>query len=206
MKVKVAAMVILFGWSVALGQTANRPFVTPVVALSHYVLDGEPVTGPAFGLRIESREFGPSRIGVEFGAILRPSGTLLYQSDPFIYTQGSKLYQMQPPISSGAFRTTSYGIGLGYLGFDFRTYLVDGDFRPYVGIGAHLVGWSESTTYTGTIAPEVMTGFDLRVRDQLSAFVELDYLFGMPTLFGQRSSALTNIAAFAVGLSFTPRW
>ncbi|HTP79702.1 MAG TPA: hypothetical protein VMM57_04795 [Bacteroidota bacterium] len=203
---KLLAAGLLCAFGLANAQVSDRPTVTPMVSLSHYVLDGEPVTGPSVGLRFDSREIGASRFGFELGTILRPTGSLLYQSEPFIYTGGEKYYGLQPPISNGAFRTTSYGIGLGFIGVDFRTYLLEGDFRPYVGLGAHLVGWSEASTFTGTVAPEVMTGFDMRVRDQLSAFVEFDYLIGTPTLFGEKSATLSNIAAFAVGLNFAPRW
>ena len=192
--------------SIALGQYPNGPSFAPLAAVTHYVLDGESTTGPTFGLQYLTRETSSSRFSLFGGVTLRPDGYEYYRGDPFIYNEPMQPYRMAPPIYNGAERVSRFSLGLAFFGFDWRTYLADGSVRPYVGVGAQLVGWSYSSTYTGTILPEVKAGLDMHLTSGFTAFAEGQYSFGMPTLFGSRFSTLKELFSFGLGISFAPRW
>jgi hypothetical protein len=113
---------------------------------------------------------------------------------------------MQPPVYGGAVRATRFAFGLGFFGFDWRAYLTDGSVRPYLGVGAQLVSWSSSGSLTGTVIPDAKAGVDIHVSSGFNAFVEGQYSYGMPTIFGSRISNLKDLTIFAVGVSFAPRW
>ncbi len=191
---------------IALGQSSDRSSFSPIVGISHYVLDGNAITGPTMGLRYSFGEFSSNQISVFGGATLRRIGAGYYQTVPFIYSGESQPYSVQPPISDNAFPASRLAFGLAFAGFDWRRYLADGDVRPYLGVGAQLVSWSVSGTWTGAILPTADAGLDVRLSSGFSAFAEGQYAFGMPTVFGSRLSTLQNIFSFGVGVSFVPQW
>ncbi len=201
----VLTFLIVFS-GIALAQNPNRASFAPLVGVTHYILDGQATTGPAFGLQYFTREMSSSRFGLSGGVIWKSNGEEYYRTDPFIYSDPSQPYRMQPPMYDGAFRTSRFSLGLAFLGVDWRTYLADGSVRPYLGVGAQLVGWSYNSTYTGTIMPEAKAGLDVHLTSGFNAFAEGQYAFGMPTLFGSRVSSLNELFSFAVGISFAPRW
>jgi hypothetical protein len=192
--------------SIALGQNPRGASFAPLAAVTHYVLDGQSTTGPTFGLQYFTREISSGRFSLFGGVTLHSNGYEYYRSDPFIYTEPSQPYRMMPPIYNGAVRVSRFSLGLAFFGFDWRTYLADGSVRPYLGVGAQLVGWSYSSTYTGTILPELKAGLDMRLTSGFAAFAEGQYSFGMPTLFGSRFSTLKELFSFGVGISFAPQW
>ena len=192
--------------SIAFAQYPNRPSFEPIVGATNYVLDGQEYTGPTMGLRFLSSEFSFSKVSLFAGATLRPDGFGYYRTEPFIYHDESQPYQLQSPIYDGAVPGSRFAFGLAFVGIDWRTYLARGDVRPYVGVGAQMVSWSSSSTWTGTIVPTTNAGLEVHLSSGLSAFGEGEYGFGMPTLFGARNSSLKNLFSFGVGVDFVPRW
>jgi hypothetical protein len=203
---KYFAAFLLLVSGIAFGQNPNRPSVAPIVGISHYVLDNQAITGPTVGLRFLTREFSSSRFSVFGGATLRPNGFGYYRTAPFIYSAEPQPYRFQPPVYDGAVPSSRFALGLAFAGFDWRTYLADGSVRPYVGVGAQLVSWSSSSTWTGTIMPTANAGLDVHLTSGFSAFVESQYAFGMPTLFGSRISSLDNLFSFGLGVNFVHQW
>ncbi len=204
MKRLLICLIVFSG--IALGQNSKAPSFAPLAAVTHYDLDGQSITGPTFGLQYFTREISSGRFSLFGGVTFRPNGYDYYRSDPFIYNDPSQPYRMMPPIYNGAVRVSRFSLGLAFFGFDWRTYLASGSVRPYLGVGAQLVGWSSSSTYTGAILPEVKAGLDMHLTSGFSAFAEGQYSFGMPTLFGSRFSALKELFSFGVGVSFAPHW
>lgn len=191
---------------IALAQNPNRSSFAPIVGVTHYVLDDQAITGPTMGLRFLSREYSSTRFSVFAGATLRPNGFGYYRTEPFIYSDESQPYRLQPPVYGGAAPASRFAFGLAFVGFDWRTYLADGDVRPYLGIGAQVVSWSSSGSWTGAVLPAANAGLDVHLTSGFSAFAETQYAFGMPTLFGSRVSSLKNIFSFGLGVNFAPRW
>ncbi len=201
----VLMCLVLFS-GVALSQTSQRASFAPLVGVTHYLLDGQSTTGPTIGLQYFTREFASTRFSFFGGVTLKPSGYEYYRTDPFIYSDPSQPYRFQPPMYNGAMRMQRLSLGLTFFGFDWRAYLADGSVRPYLGVGAELVGWSYASTYTGAILPEAKAGLDVHLTSGVNAFAEGQYAFGMPTLFGSRTSSLSELFSFGVGVSFAPRW
>ena len=191
---------------VAVAQESHRLSISPIGAVSRYVLGDQITVGLMLGIRIQSREFSSNAIGMSLGVILRPNGFVEFGTEPFIYHNPQPLYQLQPPLASRVMRQTRFGLGLGFFGFDWRTYLADGDVRPYVGAGASLIGWPSADSYAGTISPDLHAGVDVHLSRGVNAFAEAQYLFGSPTLFGSSGAGLSNITTLALGVSFAPRW
>jgi len=204
--VKYSVLILLLVSSTAFAQDPNRSSFAPIIAVTHYVLDDQAFTGPTMGLRYLSREFSSSRFSLFAGATLRADGSGYYRAEPFIYSDDSQPYRLQPPVYSSAMPAYRFAFGLAFMGFDWRTYLANGDVRPYVGVGAQVVSWSASNTWTGTILPTVDAGLDVHLTSGFSAFAESEYAFGMPTLFGSRISTLKNLFSFGIGVDFAPRW
>lgn len=192
--------------SVAVAQDPNHQSIAPLVGVTHYVLDDQGYTGPTLGLRFMSREFSSSRVSIFAGATLRPDGVGYYHAQPFIYRDETQPYRLQPPVYSNAMPVNRFAFGLAFMGFDWRTYLAEGSVRPYIGVGAQIVSWSASSTWTGTIMPTADAGLDVHLSSGFSAFAEGAYAFGMPTVFGSRVSSLTNLFSLAVGVNFFPHW
>lgn len=203
---KYCVIILTLFASTALAQDPNRSSFAPIIGVTHYSLDDQAFTGPTMGLRYLSREFSFSRVSVFAGATLRPDGVGYYRTEPFIYSDESQPYRLQPPVYSGAVRGYRFAFGLAFMGFDWRTYLANGSVRPYVGVGAQVVSWSASSTWTGTIMPAVNAGLDVHLSSGFSAFAESQYAFGMPTLFGDRLSTLKHLFSFGVGVNFVPHW
>jgi len=201
----VLSFLVLFS-GVVLAQNPNRSSFAPLVGVSHYVLDGQPYTGPTMGLRFLTPEFSSSRMSLFAGATLRPNGFGYYRTEPFIYHDESQPYQLQSPVYDGAVPGSRFAFGLGFVGFDWRTYLAEGNVRPYLGVGAQLASWSSSSTWTGTIMPIADAGLDVHLSSGFNAFAESEYAFGMPTLFGSHLSTLNNLFSFGVAVTFVPRW
>ena len=191
---------------IAVAQNPNRPSFAPIVGITHYVLDDQGVTGPTMGLRYLTREFSSIRFSVFAGTTFRPNGFGYYGTEPFIYSDQSQPYRLQPPVSNGAMPSSRFAFGLAFVGFDWRTYFADGGVRPYLGVGAQVVSWSSNSTWTGTIMPTANAGLDVHLASGFSAFAEGQYAFGMPTLFGSRFSSLNNLFSFGLGVSFVPQW
>ncbi len=202
---RVLACLIIFS-GIAYSQDPHRASLAPLVGATHYLLDGQSVTGPTIGLQYFSREMSSSRFNLFGGVTLKPEGYEYYRMDPFIYSDPNQPYRLQPPVYNGAMRMSHFSLGLAFFGFEWRTYLADGSVRPYLGVGAQMVGWSVSGTYTGSILPEVKAGLDVQLTSGFRAFAEGQYSFGMPTLFGTRSSNLKELYSLGVGISFAPRW
>lgn len=203
---KSVLMCLLFFSGVAVAQYPARASFAPLMGLSHYTLDDQAITGPTIGLQYLTREFSLIRFGLFAGVTLRPDGLAYYRTEPFISYDQSQPYRFQPPVYDGAVRTSRFAFALAFFGFDWRTYLADGGVRPYLGVGAQMVGWSYNNTFTGTIAPDAKVGLDVHLSSGLNAFAEGQYSFGMPTLFGSRFSSLRDLTTFAVGVTFAPRW
>ena len=199
-------IILILCSGVVFAQVPRGASFAPLGAVTHYVLDGESITGPTIGLQYFSREISSSQFSLFAGVTFRPNGYEYYRSEPFIYQDPSMPYRMMPPVYNGAMRVSRFSVGLGFVGGDWRTYLADGSVRPYLGVGAQLVGWSSASTYTGTILPEVKAGLDMHLSSGVNAFAEGQYSFGMPTLFGSRFSTLNDLFSFGVGISFAPRW
>ncbi|HEY6950821.1 MAG TPA: hypothetical protein VI758_00355 [Bacteroidota bacterium] len=204
MKYSLTYLVLFF--SVALAQNPNRSSIAPLAGVTHYVLDGEAVTGPTIGLRYLSSELSSSRLSLFGGVTVRPDGFAYYRTEPFLVYDQTRPYQLQPPISNGAMRESRFAFGLSFFGFDWRTYLADGSVRPYLGLGAQLVSWSSSSRLTGTITPDAMAGLEIHLSSGFDGFAEGRYSYGMPALFGSKFSRLRDVTMFAVGVSFAPRW
>ncbi len=192
--------------NIAVAQNPNRPSFAPIVGITHYVLDDQAITGPTMGLRYLTREFSSSKFSVFAGAALRPNGFGYYGAEPFIYSDPSQQYRLQPPVYGGVEPPSRFAFGLAFVGFDWRTYLADGSVRPYLGVGAQVVSWSSNSTWTGTIMPAANAGLDVHLTSGFSAFAEAQYAFGMPTLFGSRFSSLNDFFSFGVGVNFVPHW
>ena len=203
---KHLSMCLILCSAVAFGQSEKGSSFAPLAAVTHYHLDGQSITGPTIGLQYFSREMSSSQFSLFGGVTLQPHGYEYYRNEPFIYSDPSQPYRMMPPVYNGAVRVSRFSLGLAFFGVDWRTYLADGSVRPYVGVGAQLVGWSSSSAYTGSILPEAKAGLDMHLTSGFSAFAEGQYSFGMPTLFGSRFSSLDDLFSFAVGISFAPRW
>jgi hypothetical protein len=203
---KYSLTCLFFVSGIAFAQYPNRASFAPIAGVTHYVLDNEAITGPSIGIRYLTREISSSRFSLFAGVTLRPNGFGYYQTTPFIYSDQSQPYRLQPPIYDGAVRASRFAFGLAFFGFDWRMYLVDGSVRPYVGIGAQMVSWSYSSTMTGTITPDAKAGLEVHLTSGFNAFAEGQYAFGMPTLYGPHLSRLDNLASFGLGISFAPRW
>ena len=192
--------------ALAHAQNPLRPSFAPIAGISHYVLDDQAITGPTMGIRYLTREVSSTRFSLFAGVTLRPSGIEYFRTEPFIFTDNSQRFQLQPPVYGSAVRATRFAFGLGFFGFDWRAYLADGSVRPYLGVGAELVSWSSNGSFTGTVIPDAKAGLDVHVSSGFNAFVEAQYSYGMPTMFGSRISDLKDLAMFAVGVNFAPRW
>ncbi len=203
---KQSLVLLVFCSGIAFAQSPSRSSFSPIVGISHYVLDGNPTTGPSMGLRYSFREFSDNQFSIYGGATLRRIGSGYYQTEPFLYSGDSQPYSLQPPMSDNALPVSRFAFGLAFAGLDWRRYLADGDVRPYLGVGVQMVSWSLNGAWTGAFLPTADAGLDVRLSSGFSAFAEGQYAFGMPTMFGSRVSTLENIFSFGVGVSFIPQW
>ena len=103
------------------------------------------------------------------------------------------------------YRSPNVSIGLAFLGSDVTFFLLDGQVRPYVGFGGSLAFWSSSNRFSGTLAPDVKAGLDVRVNSSFSGFVEVRRMFGVPNLFGWNTPKFDGLTSAAIGVSFAPR-
>ncbi len=95
--------------------------------------------------------------------------------------------------------------GAGFFGLDYTFYLADGDVRPYVGVGAMLLGWPYRSGFAGTIAPDVKAGLQANLTSGFSGFVEMKHILGLPIVAGG-SPPLRGFTGLAFGFAFAPRW
>jgi hypothetical protein len=103
------------------------------------------------------------------------------------------------------FRSPNFSIGLAFLGTDVTFFLLEGQVRPYIGIGGSLAFWSYTSRFSGTIAPDAKAGLDVRVNSSFSGFVEFRRMFGVPNLFGWNTPKFDGLTSAAIGVSFAPR-
>jgi hypothetical protein len=103
------------------------------------------------------------------------------------------------------FRSPNLSIGLAFLGSDLTFFLLDGQVRPYVGLGGSLAFWSSSNRFSGTLTPDAKAGLDVRVNSSFSGFVEVRRMFGVPNLFGWNTPRFDGLTSAAIGVSFAPR-
>lgn len=103
------------------------------------------------------------------------------------------------------YHSPNFSIGLAFLGSDVTFFLLDGDVRPYVGLGGSLAFWSLSNRFSGTLAPDAKAGLDVRVNSSLSGFAEVRRMFGVPNLFGWNTPKFDGFTSAAIGVSFAPK-
>lgn len=105
-----------------------------------------------------------------------------------------------------AYRMPNYSIGLAFIGADVTFYMLQGDVRPYVGIGGALAFWPYANQLSGTFAPDAKAGLDIRMSNSFSGFAEVRRMFGVPNLLGLDTPKFGGLTSAAIGFSFAPRF
>lgn len=172
----------------------------PAMGVSQYVIDGQSRTAPSMGVRYVPRDNSSHKLIFSAG-LLWNSGSSAVIADPRLAGfQRSAVYT--PAQSYGDYLPS---VGIGYLGAQYRYYLLQGDFQPYVGVGAQALGWRVDTRWGGTVAPNAVAGLSARISNVFDGFVEVQHAAGVGNLFGG-SSSFGGITSVSFGFAFAPQF
>jgi hypothetical protein len=178
------------------------------VAAGSFLLGDEERFGPVLTLQYTPNKHAFPAVDFFLGALIQTSSSGMVDTRDLVPVQ-SYFTPYYSPYSDyrndNFYRSPNFSIGLAFLGSDVTFYMLEGPVRPYVGFGGSLSVWSLSNRFSGTIAPDVKAGLDVRVNSSFSGFVEVRRMFGVPNLFGWNAPKFDGFTSAAIGMSFAPK-
>ncbi len=189
-------------------RTRRGMALSSLIAYGSFSLGGEDRFGPMMILQYSPNPRSVPAIDL-FGGILFQTGTSGTIDTREYIPIASYFAPYYSPFSNYRndylYDTPRFSIGLAFLGADATFYLLDGEVRPYVGIGGALALWSYTNRLNGTLAPDAKAGLEIRVSNTFSGFAEVRRMFGVPNLFGLDTPKFDGLTSAAIGISFAPR-
>ncbi|HXG38885.1 MAG TPA: hypothetical protein VNL36_08985 [Bacteroidota bacterium] len=179
---------------------AKRSPYEPAFSVSNLVLGGEGTTVPGFGVSYVPRENAAGKFVVSGGFVWRLSNGTNGINPRFPLVRQSSVYS-----EVGYTASTAPGLGVGYLGAEYRYYLLRGEIQPYVGIGARALGGIYSSRWGMALAPHGLAGLNLQISHVFNGFVELQHAPGIGLTFGGLDS-FRGLTTIAFGFSFVPQF
>jgi len=182
--------------------------ISSMIAYGSFSVGGEDRFGPMFVVQYSPRILSGPAVDF-FGGILIQAGT----SGPVNPQNYIPLASYYTPYYSAYsdyrndnyYRMPNLSIGLGFLGADVTFYMLEGEVRPYVGVGGSLALWTYSSRLSGTVAPDAKAGLDIHISNSLSGFAEVRRMFGVPNLLNLSGPKFDGLTSAAIGVSFAPR-
>ncbi len=197
-------------------QTANRlelrsrggTVLSSMIAYGSFSVGSEERFGPMLLLQYTPNRYSFPAVDV-FGGVLFQAGTSGPVNQRDFVPLASYFAPYYSPYSDYrndyAYRMPRFSVGLGFLGADVTFYMLQGDVRPYLGIGGSLAFWSYSNQLSSTLAPDAKAGLDIHISNSLSGFAEVRRIFGVPNLIGSSLPRFDGLTSAAVGVSFAPK-
>jgi len=204
----------------AVGSQAQKPprtvrrsssSIQSMIAYGSFALGDEERFGPMMLVQYSFNRTARPQFDVFAGVLFRTGSSGPIDEREYVPLASHFAYPYHSYPSYGDYYTDPYyrrplvSIGATFFGADVSLYLAEGDIRPYVGFGASFVFWSHLSSVSGTIAPNLKAGLDVRVADTFSAFGEVRRMFGVPTFIGPTTPKFDGLTAAAIGVSFAPR-
>jgi hypothetical protein len=116
-----------------------------------------------------------------------------------------QVHQSSVHSEAGYTASPAPGLGVGYLGAEYRYYLLRGEIRPYVGIGTRALGGLYGSRRGVGAVPHGLAGFNLRISHVFSGFAEVQHAPGIGLTFGGFDS-FQGLTTIAFGFSFAPQF
>ena len=189
-------------------RTRGGTTFSSMVAYGSFSVGGEDRYGPLLLLQYSPNRFSMPAIDL-FGGVLFQTGSSGPVDQRDFVPVASYFAPYYSPYSNYrndyAYRTPHMSVGLAFLGADVTFYVLQGDVRPYVGLGGSLAFWSFSSRLSSTLAPDAKAGLDVHINNSLSGFAEVRRLFGVPNLLGSSLPRFDGLTSAAVGVSFAPK-
>ncbi|HEY5615670.1 MAG TPA: hypothetical protein VIL52_06570 [Bacteroidota bacterium] len=170
----------------------------PALGVSQYMFDGDSRTAPAMGMQYIPTDNSAHKLTFSGGIVWLPKSSSIVADNRFT---GFGRYQY---VDGGPYGQSSPSLALAYLGTEYRYYLLQGDIQPYVGAGAHALGWKYGAAWGSTLAPSMIGGVSAEISTIFSGYVELRQLIGLGTVLGtSRFGGSTSVSA---GFAFAPKF
>lgn len=179
--------------------TERSPY-EPALSVSNLVLGGEGNTVPGFGMSYVSRQNTAGKFVVSGGFVWRSSRTS-FGFDP----RAPQLRQSLVYSTTGYGANTAPGLGVGYLGAEYRHYLLQGEIQPYVGVGARALGGIYGSRWGMALAPHALAGLNLQISTVFSGFAEVQHTPGIGLAVGGFDS-FRGLTTIAFGFAFSPQF
>jgi hypothetical protein len=190
------------------GWSQRRTTLSSILAYGSFSVGGEDRFGPMFVLQYTPNRFSMPALDLFAGVLMQTGKSGDVNQGDFIPVQ-SYFAPYYSPFSNyrndNLYSMPHFNLGLAFLGADFTFYILNGEVRPYVGLGGSLAFWSFTNQLSGALSPDVKAGLDLQLNNSLSGFAEVRRLFGVPNLVGLSTPRFDGLTTVAVGLSFAPR-
>ncbi|MBM4161203.1 MAG: hypothetical protein FJ217_08895 [Ignavibacteria bacterium] len=183
-----------------------------MIAYGSFALGDEERFGPMMLVQYSFNRTSRPQFDLFAGVLFRTGSSSPIDEREYVPLASHFAYPYRSYPSYGDYYTDPYyrrplvSIGAAFFGADVSLYLAEGDVRPYVGFGASFAFWSHLNSVSGTIAPNLKAGLDVRVADSFSAFGEVRRMFGVPTFIGPTTPKFDGLTAAAIGLAFAPRF
>lgn len=189
-------------------QARRGMILSSMVAYGSFSVGGEDRFGPMLVVQYSPSRLLRPTIDI-FGGVLFQTGTSDIIDERDYIPVASYFAPYYSPFSDyrndNFYRMPHFSIGLAFLGADVTFYMLEGEVRPYVGVGASLAFWSYSNQLSGTLAPDAKAGLDIRLTNSVSGFAEVRRLSGVPNLIGSNTPKFDGLTSAAIGISFVPR-
>ncbi|HEY4613715.1 MAG TPA: hypothetical protein VII11_12085 [Bacteroidota bacterium] len=171
----------------------------PALGVSQYMFDGQSRTAPAMGVQYIPTGSSPHKLTFSGGLVWMPKSSP-YATNPSFTGFGRNQFN----AFANSYSNSLPSLGLGYFGAEYRYYLMQGDFQPYVGGGAHALGWKYGAGWGATVAPSMFAGASLDISTVFSGYAELRQLVGLGTILG--NSSFGGSTSVSVGFAFAPNF
>lgn len=177
--------------------------VAPMAAYGNFSFGDRTFAGPALTMQYSPRRYAPMGFDFVGGFIMSFGSSSVIDEDQYI-PAGASFTRFRSPIGRNGFRGLYLQSTFGYFGADFTYYLAEGPFRPYVGVGAFLVGAGYAGDFYSTVTPDAKAGVQVEIKNSISGFAEVRQLFGVPNFIGPGGTRFNGSTIAAVGISFAP--
>lgn len=189
-------------------QARGNQTISPMVAFGSFSVGGEDRFGPVFIIQYSPRRSSGPAIDL-FGGLLIQTGSSEPLDGQNYIPLASYYVPYYSPYSNYRndtyYRMPNFSIGMGFLGADVTFYILEGEVRPYVGVGGSLALWTYSSRLSGTVAPDAKAGLSIHLSNSLSGFAEVRRMFGVPNLLNVSGPKFDGLTSAAIGISFAPR-
>jgi hypothetical protein len=181
-------------------RVASRSPYEPAFSVSGLNFGGEARTVPGLGMTYVPRSNAAGRF-VFGGGFLWSSGGSTTMLDPRL----TRVQRTQVSYAQNVVGTSFASLGLGYVGAEYRYYLLQGDIQPNVGVGARALGGLYGNSWGVSAAPVGMAGLNLQISTIFSGFAEVQHAPGVGLGLGGFDS-FRGMTSIAFGFAFAPQF